>query len=167
MYQRFDMTAAGTLAGLLLVFATVGCASSEKSESSSDKAASSDSSRTAQQEQSDSREQSDGRRESTRRRGEASEGTRSGKKKRVTDEQLDDFARISGKIQKVKMRTRKKMENAESREEASQYQKQAQSKVDKIFENEEMSRRQYARIAKRLQRDEELQRRLKRRVEQK
>lgn len=168
MYQFVDKYELGALlTGALLVFGSVGCASSDKSEESGDdRAAASESSQTTQQEQSSE----SGERSTDRRKSRAGQGNSSRppeNREPVSDAQLDDFARISEKIQKVKMRTRKKMENAESRDEASKYQKQAQSKVQKIFDNEEMSQQEYARIAKRLQRDEKLRRRLKKRVDKK
>lgn len=79
----------------------------------------------------------------------------------VSDEELEKFAAVSKRLDKVRLEMKHKMQNAEDRAEAEEIQKAADERLKSILADENMSRAEYTQLAQQIRSDPELQQRLK------
>lgn len=84
----------------------------------------------------------------------------------VSDKQLDQFIRISQKLRKLRKETQTAARQAESKQEKKKIQRRTKKRMKTIFATEDMTRREYRKLAKRIQSDRKLQRRMKKRMQQ-
>jgi len=154
--------AVGTLSALIalpLVAPLASCASSDKAEGSS-----SNSQAQSREKSPDYQSTSDDQKAAES--GSSSEtATSSGGS--ITDEQLDQFVRISQKLRQVKKDTQQAARSANTRKEKQKVRNEAKKRMKSIFADEAMTRQEYRQVAQKLQTDRELRRRLKQRMKQK
>ena len=84
----------------------------------------------------------------------------------VSDEQLDEFARIAQEIDQIRMQTEKKLQTAQSEEAAKKIRQEAYKEVKALFRESEMTEAEYQDIAQQLKNNPELQERLRKRLEE-
>lgn len=84
----------------------------------------------------------------------------------VSDEEIGQFARATVTVSKVQQQARRKLQQAESREEAEKVKSQVKKKVKQAVEAEGMEMERFKAISKQIREDKQLRNRLKSKIQE-